>query len=533
MLPEVDQARPAAARPRLALATLTLVLFLTFLDNTVVSVTLADVQTSLHVGVGALQWIVNGYALVFAAFMLSFGTLGDLLGRKAVMLGGVVVFCAGSVVAAVAPDSSTLIAGRVVMGLGAAASEPGTLSMVRHLYTERRERARALGVWTAVSGLALAFGPVIGGVLVGVWSWRAVFWFNLAFGLVALVGAGSVLPENSDPGNRRIDVPGSLLAAVSLAAATFAVIEGETAGYRAGWIDALFAVAAIGAVGFVLVERRVSNPVLDTRYLCRPAFAGANVVAFAAYFATFCIFFFVSLYLQLVGTTTGYGVALDFVPMAVALVVSSVFAGRWVAVSGPRMPMVFGCLATAAGVALTEHYLRAGSDVTSIGWTLALAGIGIGVAMVPATSTALTVVPPEHSGMAASATNTSRELGGVAGVAILGSIVNGKLVVDLVQELTRQGFPKAIRDQVVAAVTTGNISQQAAAFSHLPNKAMQALVARLESLADGAFRSGLNLSLWIAFGLMVTGAVVALLTVRTGRPGGAPGDEALDREAMR
>ncbi|HEX5266509.1 MAG TPA: MFS transporter [Acidimicrobiales bacterium] len=516
---------PRLARPHLALATLSLVLFLTFLDNTVVSVTLADVQSSLHVGVGALQWIVNGYALVFAAFMLSFGTLGDLLGRKAVMLGGVVVFCAGSVVAAVAPDSATLIAGRVVMGLGAAASEPGTLSMIRHLYSDRRERARALGVWTAVSGLALAFGPVIGGVLVGLWSWRAVFWFNLAFGLLALAGAGAVLPENSDPGNRRIDLPGSVLGAASLAAATFAVIEGETAGYTSAWVDALFAGAALGLVAFVLVERRAANPVLDTRYLRRPAFAGANVVAFSTYFATFCIFFFVSLYLQLVGTTSGYGVAVDFVPMAVALVMASVFAGRWVAVSGPRVPMVFGCLATAAGVALTEHYLRADSSVGGIGWTLALAGVGIGIAMVPATSTALTVVPAEHSGMAASATNTSRELGGVAGVAILGSIVNGKLVVDLVHELARQGFPKAIRDQVVAAVTTGNISQQAAAFSHGSNKALQALVNRLEALAGGAFRSGLNLSLWIAFTLMVIGAVVALLTIRTPAP-----VEALDRD---
>ena len=147
--------------------------------------------------------------------------------------------------------------------------------------------------------------------------------------------------------------------------------------------------------------------------------------------------------------------------------------------------------------------------------------------MVPATSTALTVVPPEHSGMAASATNTSRELGGVAGVAILGSIVNGKLVVNLVQELSAQHFPKAIRDQVVAAVTTGTLSQQAAVAGKIPGKAFQALVARLEALADGAFRSGIRVSLWIAFALMVTAAAVALVTVGPGRT-----VEALDREPI-
>ena len=501
-------------RPGLALATLSLVLFLTFLDNTIVSVVLADVQTSLHAGVSALQWIVNGYALVFAGFMLSFGTLGDLFGRKAVMLGGVAGFCAGSVVAALAPNSGVLIAGRVIMGIGAAASEPGTLSMIRHLYSDRADRARALGVWTAVSGLALAMGPVIGGTLDGLWSWRAVFWFNVAFGVVAFVGAALVLPENSDPTGRRMDVLGAGLAVVALGSGTVGVIAGETSGYRAVGIDALFVVAAAAGLAFILHERRVSAPVLDLRYFRRGAFTGANVVAFAVYFATFTIFFFVSLYLELVGTSTGYDVALDYVPMAVAMVLASIFGGRWVAAAGPRAPMVFGCLATAVGLVLTQHYLRPDSGVSTLGWTLAIAGIGIGVSMVPATSSALSAIPPEHSGMAASATNTSRELGGVAGVAILGSIVNGKLVVDLVNELAAQHFPKAITDQVVAAVTTGNISQQAAAYGKLSNGQLKTLINHLENLAYGAFRSGLDDALWIAFVLVLGAAVVALGTIR-------------------
>jgi MFS family permease len=179
---------PAARRGGrgLALAVLCTILFLTFLDNTVVSVALGSVQVELHAGVTQLQWVVSAYALTFAGAMLAFGMVGDEFGRKRVLLIGVTIFCAGSVLSALAPNPGTLIAGRAIMGLGAAASEPGTLSMLRHLYTDERIRTRAVGVWAAVSGLALAAGPVIGGALVGVWNWRGIFWFNLAFGLAAL-----------------------------------------------------------------------------------------------------------------------------------------------------------------------------------------------------------------------------------------------------------------------------------------------------------------------------------------------------------
>ena len=173
----------------LALATLCTLLFLTFLDNTVVSVALGDIQFSLQANVSDLQWVVGAYALTFASLMLACGMIGDELGRKKVMLTGVGVFCAGSVLSALAPNVQTLIAGRAIMGLGAAASEPGTLSVLRHIYTDERARTRAVGVWAAVSGLALALGPVIGGAIVGAWSWRGIFWFNLFFGLAALLVA--------------------------------------------------------------------------------------------------------------------------------------------------------------------------------------------------------------------------------------------------------------------------------------------------------------------------------------------------------
>jgi EmrB/QacA subfamily drug resistance transporter len=512
-----------AGRPNAGLATLCLVLFLTFLDNTIVTVVLADVQSGFHTGVSQLQWVVNGYALVFASLMLTFGTLSDLFGRKKVMLGGVAVFCAGSVVAAVAPDVHVLIIGRVVMGVGAAASEPGTLSMIRHLFPDGRDRARALGVWAAVSSAALALGPVIGGTLAGIWSWRAIFWFNVLFGVVAFVGAAWTLPENADPGNRRLDFGGFVLGAGALASATFAVTAGETVGYRTWWIEALFGAALACALGFVLFERRAANPVLDVRYFRRPGFSGANVVAFSTYFSIFALFFFVALYLQVVGNDSPYRTALDFVPMAGGMVVASLAAGPWVAARGPRLPMVLGCLLAGVGVLLTNTYITPQAGVGDIGWTMALSGLGFGLALVPVTSSALSSVPPEHSGMAASMTNTSRELGAVAGVSVLGSVVNGQLTVNLLTQLSAIGIPKAFQSQVVAAVTTGSFNSEAAkAVSG--NAQIAAIVHKVVNAAYAAFAHGLSLSLMTAGALMFVSALVAVVTMgvpRTSQPAGS------------
>jgi EmrB/QacA subfamily drug resistance transporter len=500
------------SRRRLGLATLLLVLFLTFMDNTVISVTLANVQTVLHTGISQLQWVINGYALVFASFMLIFGTLGDQFGRKRVMLAGVVLFCGGSVVAALAPNSSVLVAGRVIMGLGAAASEPGTLSMIRHLYPERRSRAKALGLWAGVSGLALAMGPLIGGVLVGLYSFRAVFWFNLFFGLVALIGAALILPESRNSTRERLDYTGFVLGAGALATASFAIIQGESAGYANFRIDFLFLASFILAIGFVLYESKVSYPVLELRYFKRGAFAGSNVVAFCTYFGTFSIFFFVALYLQDVGTSSGYGTALDFVPMATAMIIASLLTGRWVARSGPRIPMTVGCILAGLGIVLTEIVLTPNSGLSTLGWTLPIAGAGFGIAIVPVTSTALSAIPPEHSGMAASATNTSRELGAVAGVAILGSMVNGQLISNLIRQLNLIGIPKTFQATVITAVTTGTFSSEARQFKGTP--AITKIVNEVTQAAYVAFGRGLDVALSAAGAMMFACAVVAYMTLR-------------------
>jgi EmrB/QacA subfamily drug resistance transporter len=500
-----------------ALGAVCAILLLTFLDNTIVSVALADIQTSLSVSVTGLQWIVDGYMLAFAALMLTGGTLGDLLGRKKVMLAGVTLFCAGSIVAALAPDTSTLIAGRVVMGLGAAASEPGTLSLIRHIYPEREERAVALGVWAAVSGLALALGPVLGGVLAAGLGWRSIFWFGLGLGAVSLAVAAVTLTESRDPEGRKLDVPGLAAGAAAITAATFAVIEGENRGYGTWWIDVLFAVAAVLVVVFVLIEQRVPDPVLKLEFLRNPTFAAANAVAFAVNLSVFSVFFFTALYLQLITDFSGYQIALVFTSLAAAMIVAGPLAGRWTARVGPREPMVVGCLLAGAGLFLVDWKLTATTSVAALTWPLAIAGLGFGIALVTMTAAVLTLVPPEQSGMAASTVNTSRELGGVFGVAVLGSVVNAQLTGGLSEKLVKLHIPLVFRNVVIQFVTTGgNIS---GAENSPGVKGHEKIIAQVLLAAEGSAGHGVHLALEIAGGIVLAGAVVAAFAAqhRVGR----------------
>ena len=231
------------------------------------------------------------------------------------MVVGVAVFCAGSIICALAPTSAVLIAGRVVMGAGAAASEPGTLSMIRQIYPDARLRARSLGAWAAVSGLALALGPVLGGTLTGIWSWRAIFWFNVVFGGVAFVIARAALPESHDPARTRPDYVGFFLGAFALGSATFATIAGETSGYMSSGILTLYAVSVVSVITFFLVEARSSHPMLRVAIFARPAFTGANFIAMTSYFSVLSIFFFVALYLEIVTSAGAYQLAQDFLPL--------------------------------------------------------------------------------------------------------------------------------------------------------------------------------------------------------------------------
>ena len=520
---------PAAPRPVAAavarrggrpagLAVLCALLFLTFLDNTIVSVALGSVQANLHAGVSALQWVVGAYALTFAGAMLACGMIGDELGRKKVMLAGAGVFCAGSALCALAPATGLLITGRAVMGLGAAASEPGTLSMLRHLYPEEHSRSRAIGVWAAVSGLALAAGPVLGGALVGAWSWRAIFWFNLTFGLAALAAGAIILPERADPDARRVDTSGALLGATALAALVFAVIEGESAGYAAPWVGALFGVSVLAAAAFGWQEHRAPHPLLDPRLLRVAQFATANVVALCSYFATFAIFFFTALYLEEVAGYSGYRIALAFAPMTTLMILASLLAGSWTGPAAQRRSIAGGCLLFGAGLLLTNACLSPQPPYLPLVAALALAGAGIGTTVVPVTSSVLAAVPAERSGMAASAVNTSREIGAVTGVAVLGALVNAQLRATLTAKLNHLGIPPNFQAIVIHALETGAVPPSGTSPGTPAGEA--ALVRQVIQAAYTAFQAGLHAALYLSAGLVLAAGLLAALTRAT--PPGHP-----------
>jgi predicted MFS family arabinose efflux permease len=309
-------------------------------------------------------------------------------------------------------------------------------------------------------------------------------------------------------------VAGFVLGTGALAACSSAVIAGEDAHYGTWWVITLFVVAVVAGAAFVVVERRVANPILPLDFFRLRTFTGANVVAFVTYFGIFSVFFFVALYLQLVASQSAYRIALDFGPMAAGMVVTSVITGFWVARAGPRWPMTLGCVLGGVGILLTDVIISPHVSFAALAAALAIAGIGFGMAAVPMTSTALAAIPPERSGLAASATNTSRELGAVFGVAVLGAVVNARLTGDLAHKLRALGVPPDFQALVIKAVTTGVAPSGAASSAGGTNGS---IIAQVIHAAESAFAAGLDIALLLSGALLLVGALVSFITTRPSR----------------
>jgi EmrB/QacA subfamily drug resistance transporter len=402
-------------------------LFIVGLDNTILNVALPALQRDLHASVSGLQWTIDVYALVLASLLLLSGSMGDRFGRRRVFRTGLTLFSAGSLLCSVAPSLHWLIAFRALQAVGGSMLNPVAMSIITNTFTDRRERARAIGVWGAVIGLSLALGPVLGGVLVQGVSWRSIFWINVPVGVAAFVLTTLFVPESKSGRARRFDPVGQALVVLTFGSLTYAIIEAPEAGWSSAQTLGTFVVAALGAAALIGYEARRAEPLLQVRFFRSVPFAGATVIAVSAFAAMGGFLFLNTLYLQDVRGFSALHAGLFTLPMAAVTAITAPFAGRLVATAGSRPPLlVAGVSLFASGALLT--FLTPHTGVALLVAAYVLFGLGFGMVNAPITNTAVSGMPDAQSGVAAAVASTSRQFGSALGVAVLGSVASTHLL---------------------------------------------------------------------------------------------------------
>ncbi|WP_405016032.1 MFS transporter [Kitasatospora sp. NBC_00070] len=504
--------RSSTPRKRLALATLCVTMFMAMLDNVIVNIALPRIGQDLHTGISGLQWVAEGYSLVYAALLLTGGALGDRYGRTRVFRLGLALFTLGSAAAALSGTPGLLIAARMLQGVGAALLTPGSLAILRHVFTDERERARAIGLWSGVSALGLSIGPVIGGPMVDAFGWASVFWINVPVGVLGLVLAARTLPDLA-PRARRIDLTGLTLSAAGLGALVYGLIEGPARGWTDSVILACAAAATVLLTAFVLLELRLAEPMLELRLFRDRVLCGALLSGFMVSFGMFGAMFFLPLMLQgvLGWAPTDAGVA--GLPMTAAIVLAAPLSGRLTTRYGPRLPVVLGIALCAAGLGGLSFYGDQARYPEYL-WTLCTMGLGMGLTFTPVSISVLQRVSADLTGMASATVNTLRELGGVLGIAVLGALLANRLTGSLTTAFARLGLP---------AEAAGRTADAFVGHSGGASTAAGALPGPVQAAVDHAFVDGLHLALRCgSAALAVTAVLVALLLGRlsggTARP---------------
>jgi EmrB/QacA subfamily drug resistance transporter len=404
------------------LAAVSFGLFMIMLDNTVVNVALPSIQADLHLRISQLEWVVTGYALTFGAVMLTGGKLADRYGRRRAFVIGIAIFTASSLVCALAPDANWLIGARVVQGVGAALMNPSTLSIITATFPPR-QRGTAIGIWAGVSAMALAIGPLVGGLLTEHINWSWVFYINVPIGLVAIAAAFLFIDETKDTSHeQRLDPLGLVSSGVGLLALSYALIEANQYGWTSGRILASFAVAAVLLVAFVLLERHQRLPMLDLSLFRNSTFSGANAAMLLVGLAMFGVFFYVSLFMQQVLEFSPVEAGATFLPMTVLVILVAPQAGRLTDRIGARWLVGTGLTLVSLSL-LWYTRLEADSTFWSILPGLLLGGVGMATAMTPTTAAAMGSVSVDKAGVGSAVLNSMRQVGGSLGIAIMGAVV--------------------------------------------------------------------------------------------------------------
>lgn len=484
------------------LAVLCLSLLMVVIDNTIVNVALPTLSSDLDASITDLQWVVDAYTLVFAALLLAFGHLGDRFGRKRALQLGLVLFAATSLLAAFATTSGQLIGARALMGVGAALVFPATLAILVNVFTERKERATAIGIWSACTGLAVALGPVTGGFLLEHFSWGSIFLVNLPLAAIALALGATLVPNSKDADAGRMDYPGLLLSASGIALIVWAIIEAPGRGWTSPSIMLAGSVGLLLIVVFAWWEQRLSHPLLDVTLFRNLRFTAASLSVTTAFFALFGFIFLITQFLQIVQGYSPLEAGLRTLPFAIATGVTSPLAMLAVRRWGTKLVVASGLAVMSLGF-VAASFVEV--DTPYVGLTLfsmVLMAIGLGLTTGPATESIMGALPAAKAGVGSAVNDTTREIGGTLGVAVVGSVfasVYGSAMVDALRPL---GLPASVLE-----TAEGSIAAAIAVAGDLPGDAAAAVT----TAAQNAFIDGLSTGSLVAAAVAGLGAVVALL----------------------
>ncbi|HYZ13040.1 MAG TPA: DHA2 family efflux MFS transporter permease subunit [Actinomycetota bacterium] len=461
---EAASIRPMETAPQTAglnprrwqiLAVLCISLFVIVTDNTIVNVALPTLARELNAGTSSLQWIVDAYTLVFAGLLLAAGGLGDRFGRRGGLLVGLLVFGAFSAAGAFASSTGQLITARALMGVGAAFIFPSTLALIVNVFTDARERAAAIGIWTAIAGVGVALGPISGGWLLEHFSWGSVFLVNVPIVLVGIVGTLFLVPTSRDPRAARLDLTGLGLSIAGVTLLVWSLIEAP----QNGWVSTETIVGLVAAAAllasFVWWERRVPAPLLDVRLFRNMRFTAASLAITLGFFALFGFIFLVTQYLQLVKGYSALQAGVRTLPFAFAMVAAAVTSPKVVQRVGTKLVVATGLVLMAGGFAIAATN-DAATSYSVIATAMVLMGFGLGSAAAPATESILDSLPKEKAGVGSAVNDTTREVGGTLGVAVLGSIMASVYGGRIVDALSRTPVPAGLRaeagDSLAAAL---------------------------------------------------------------------------------
>jgi EmrB/QacA subfamily drug resistance transporter len=397
-------------------------LLLVSMDATIVNVALPDIRRDLGASLSGLQWVIDAYTIVVASFLILGGSTADRFGRRRVFQAGITLFTLGSLLCSLAVGVGSLVAARVIQALGGSMMNPVAMSIIVHTFVEPKARARAIGVWAGVAGLAMALGPLAGGVLTQTLGWHSIFWINVPVGALALWLTARYVPESRAPKARRPDPIGQALLLIGLSTLVFAVIESGR-----GWAaNAAAMVAVLAFTALVAYERRRHEPLLDVRFFHSLPFSAATVIAVCMFAALGGFLFLNSLYLQEVRGLSALHTGMCILPMALAVTIVSPFSGRLVATHGARPSLlVSGAMLTVSAILLAQ--LQTGTSLVALLSVYALFGIGFGMVNAPVTYAAVSGMPRAQAGIASAVASTSRQIGVAVGVALAGALAGSPM----------------------------------------------------------------------------------------------------------